>query len=142
MALLRYSPLNDPFALAEEVLRGWPRNAGAVESDVWTPRVDIHEDKDAVRLAADLPGIDPKAVEISIEDDVLTLKGERKRETRGEGNGFHRTERYFGSFERRFSLPQTVDREKIEASYKDGVLYLTLPKRDEVKPKKIQVAVS
>ncbi len=142
MALLRYSPLNDPFALAEEVLRGWPRNVGAVESEAWTPRVDIDEDKDAVRLAADLPGIDPKAVEISIEDDVLTLKGERKREVRGEANGFHRTERFFGSFERRFSLPQTVAREKIEASYKDGVLYLTLPKREEVKPKKIQVAVS
>ena len=103
---------------------------------------EIDEDKDAVRLAADLPGMDPKSVEISIEDDVLTLKGERKREKKAEGNGFHRSERYFGAFERRFSLPQTVDRDKIEANYRDGVLYLTLPKRDEVKPKKIQVAVS
>lgn len=142
MALLRYSPLNDPFALAEEVFRGWPVRSGAVDNEGWAPRVDIDEDKDAVRLAADLPGMDPKGVEISIEDDVLTLKGERKREKKAEANGFHRSERYFGAFERRFSLPPTVDRDKIEASYRDGVLYLTLPKREEVKPKKIQVAVS
>ena len=142
MALLRYSPLNDPFTHAEEVFRGWPVRGGTIENEGWAPRVDIDEDKDAVRLAADLPGMDPKSVEISIEDDVLTLKGERKREKKAEGNGFHRSERYFGAFERRFSLPQTVDRDKIEANYRDGVLYLTLPKRDEVKPKKIQVAVS
>ncbi len=144
MALVRYAPLSDPFTLAEEVFRGWPFRGDAAEArEGWTPRVDIHEDKDAVRLDADLPGMDPASVEISVEDDVLTLKGERKIERKVEANGgFHRTERLFGSFERRFTLPQTVNREKIDASYKDGVLHLTLPKREEVKPRKIQVAVS
>ena len=142
MALVRYAPLSDPFALAEEVIRGWPFRSAESEVGEWAPRVDIYEDKEAVRLDADLPGMDPKSVEISIEGDVLTLKGERKRERKMEGNGFQRTERFFGTFERRFTLPQTVNREKIDASYKDGVLHLTLPKREEVKPKRIQVAVS
>jgi HSP20 family protein len=143
MALVRYAPLSDPFTLAEEVFRGWPfRSTDGETADSWTPRVDIHEDKDAVRLDADLPGIDPKSVEITVEDDVLLLKGQRNRERKVESDGFHRTERFFGTFERRFTLPQTVDREKIDASYKDGVLHLTLPKKEEVKPKKIAVAIS
>ena len=142
MAMVRYTPLNDPMAVAEEFFRGWPFRTAPTESECWMPRVDIYENKDAVRLEADLPGIDPKHVEISIEDDVLTLKGERKHEEKRGGDGAVRTERMFGAFERRFTLPQTVDRDKIEASYRDGVLYLTLPKREEVKPKRIQVAVS
>jgi HSP20 family protein len=90
---------------------------------------------------ADVPDIDPKEVGIQLENGTLTLKGERKFEQEKNGNGFHRIERGYGSFVRAFSLPDTVDPEKVKADYKNGVLTVTVPKKEIAKPKTINVQV-
>ena len=137
MANLARRTYSDPFAaLAADFFHGFP----AAAQDHWSPRVDVHETEDSVLIEADLPGIKPENVEIDVEGDVLTLSGERKTEREEKGEGYHRSERTFGRFERRFALPETVDREKIGAGYKDGVLTITLPKREAVKPRKIEVS--
>jgi len=108
----------------------------------WTPSVDIYETENELVLKADLPDIDPKAVGIQLENGTLTLKGERKFEEEKNGRGFHRIERSYGSFVRAFSLPETVDGEKVKADYKNGVLTVTLPKKEVAKPRTINVEVS
>ena len=107
----------------------------------WTPAVDVFENKDSVVVKAELPGVDPKEVEISMEDGTLYLKGERKSESEDQRDGYHRLERSYGSFARAFTLPDSVDPEKVSAEYKDGLLSVTLPKREESKPKKVKIAV-
>ena len=106
-----------------------------------TPAVDVYENKDSVVVKAELPGVDPKEVEISKEDGTLYLKGERKSESEDQRVGYHRLERSYGSFARAFTLPDSVDPEKVSAEYKDGLLSVTLPKREESKPKKVKIAV-
>jgi HSP20 family protein len=107
----------------------------------WSPAVDIFETDHDLVLKADLPDVDPKQVGIQLENGTLTLKGERKFENEKNGRGFHRIERSYGSFVRAFSLPETVDPEKVTADYKNGVLTVTLPKKEVAKPKTINVAV-
>jgi HSP20 family protein len=118
---------------------GWP----ATDSQsVWSPRVDIVEDKDAYRLHADLPGLAREDVKVTVENGVLTLSGERKAEKREKkGEGYEYYERTYGSFSRSFRLPDNVDPAGVKASHKNGVLELTLPKREEAKPKAIEVKV-
>jgi HSP20 family protein len=108
----------------------------------WAPAVDIHETDQAIVLKADLPGLDPKEVDIRIEDNTLYLKGERKMEKETKDENYHRIERSYGSFSRSFILPRTVSADKISADYKDGVLNITMPKREESKPKQIRVNVN
>lgn len=108
----------------------------------WAPAVDTLETDDALLLRADVPGLDAKDVDIEVHDNVLTLRGERKAENGVKEENFHRAERSFGSFRRRFTLPRSVDAEKIEASYHAGVLEIKLPKRPEAKPRQIKVAVN
>ncbi len=108
----------------------------------WSPAVDIFENENALILKADLPEIDPKNVGIQLENGTLTLKGERKFEHQDNNKGFHRIERSYGSFVRAFSLPDTVDGEKVKADYKNGVLTVTLAKKEVAKPKMINVEVS
>ncbi|HVN32481.1 MAG TPA: Hsp20/alpha crystallin family protein [Thermoanaerobaculaceae bacterium] len=110
-------------------------------SGSWMPAVDVRESGDALEISAELPGIDPKEVEVSVENGVLTLKGSRRFEKATEGETYHRVERAYGSFERSFSLPTNVDPEKVQAVYRHGVLHLTLPKREEAKPKAISIKV-
>lgn len=112
-----------------------------VEGSAWLPAVDIIENDDAILLKADLPGIDPKDVDIQVENATLTLRGERRQEKDVKEEDYRRIERSYGSFVRSFTLPNTVDTEKIQAEYRNGVLELTLPKRAEAKPKQIKVAV-
>lgn len=107
----------------------------------WIPSVDVRETKDSLELQAELPGIDPKDVEVSVENGILTIKGCRKFEKATEGETYHRVERSFGSFERSFTLPTNVDNDKIHAVYRHGVLHLSLPKREEAKPKPISIKV-
>ena len=109
------------------------------DSVVWKPRMDVKETKDAYELMADLPGLSKKDINISLNDDVLTVKGERKSEEKKEEEGRYYAERNFGSFSRSFKLPNKVDSEKIKAEYKNGVLRLTLPKAEEAKPHEIAV---
>ena len=108
----------------------------------WAPAVDIYEDDQGIVLKADLPEVDPKDVEVHIEDSTLYLKGERKMEKELNENNYHRIERSYGSFARSFVLPHTVSSEKITADYKNGVLKITMPKREESKPKQIKVNVT
>lgn len=105
----------------------------------WSPAVDIKEEADRFLITADLPGVDPKEIEITMDNGVLTIKGERQSELRDEKEGYKRVERVSGAFYRRFSLPDTADAERIEAKGKDGVLEITLPKHEKVLPRKIEV---
>jgi HSP20 family protein len=108
----------------------------------WHPPVDIYEDKDGVVLKAELPGMKKDDIDVRVENNVLTMNGQRKREQEVKEDGYYRCERSYGSFSRSFSLPTTVDVKKINASYKDGVLTVSLPKLEEAKPKQIDVKVA
>ena len=107
----------------------------------FVPAVDLKEEENRYVIQVDLPGIDPKDVEVSLENNVLTIKGERRTEAEETKEGYYRVERVYGSFLRRFTLPAEVDEERIEASYKDGVLTVVLPKKPEAvsKAKKIEI---
>jgi len=107
----------------------------------WTPAVDILETENDLVLKADLPDVDIKDIQVGIENGTLTLKGERKYEKKESGVGSHRLERSYGSFARYFSVPDTVDTEKVKADYRKGVLTVTLPKQEVAKPKAIKVEV-
>ena len=104
--------------------------------------MDIYENGDNLVLKAELPGINPDDVEIRVEDNTLYLKGERKFEKEVKEQNYHRVERSYGTFTRTFSLPNSVDADKVAANYKDGVLTLTMPKKEEAKPKTIKINVS
>ena len=113
----------------------------AGESLGWTPAADIYEDEEGLTLRFDLAGVEPKDVDIRFENGVLTLKGERKLEKEEKKDNYHRIELSYGVFNRSFSLPATVDPEKIRAESKNGVLSVHLPKKAEAKPKTVQVKV-
>lgn len=108
----------------------------------WTPAIDIRETENSLVVKADLPEVDEKAIDIQIENGTLTLKGERKfdQDETGKG-GYHRIERSYGTFSRSFALPDTVDTDKVAAEFKNGVLTITLPKKEVAKPKTIKVVV-
>jgi HSP20 family protein len=107
----------------------------------WTPAVDIYEEQDRIVLRADLPGVRPEQLEIKVENNTLTLAGERRFEKDVKKENYHRVERQYGAFSRSFSLPGTVNPEKIQAEHRDGVLEIVLPKREESKPKQIKIEV-
>jgi HSP20 family protein len=151
MAIVRWEPFRDLVTVQDrmnrifdEAFRGITRGA---EDDWalggnWAPAVDIYEHEGNLVLKAELPGIDPKDVDVRVENNVLTLRGERKFESEVKREKYHRVERAYGSFSRSFTLPSVVDTDKIKAEYKDGVLRVTLPTREEAKPKQISIAVS
>ncbi len=121
---------------------GLPRfgDEGLVKGN-WNLTVDVYEDQNGIVLEADLPGVKPGEFELAIENNVLTLKGERKLEKKTEEGNYHRVERSYGSFTRSFTLPSTVDVNNVGADFKDGVLQVTLPRREETKPRQIQVQI-
>ena len=145
MALVRFQPFVDDFqALQERINRIFTDNTlsrmGTEEvMGSWTPLCDIQEDGNDIVVAAELPGIDRSDIDVQVENNILTLKGERKREKAFQSENAYRTERFYGSFTRSFTLPVTVDTEKIRAEYRDGVLTVHLPKVEEAKPRKIKV---
>lgn len=114
---------------------------GEPGSRPWTPAVDIFETENELVLKADLPEVDPKNVDIQIENGTLTLKGNRAFEDEKNGKGYHRIERSYGSFVRAFSLPETVDPENVKADFKNGVLTMTIAKKEVAKPRTIKVEV-
>ena len=147
MLLTRYEPWSAMHQLQKEMSRVFDNAVAGTEdgSNVvtsrWTPAIDIREDTGQFLITADIPGVEPKDIEVTMENGVLTIKGERKSETRGEGdNGYRRVERGHGSFYRRFTLPDTADAEAISASGKHGVLELVIPKRAALQPKRIAVS--
>jgi HSP20 family protein len=144
MAILRYDPVRNLAQVQDEMNRLFQRLSGneeprhVVTSD-WAPPVDVKEEKDRFVLYADVPGVDPKEIEITMEKGVLSIKGERRIETEQDREGFKHVERARGTFYRRFSLPDTADAERISARGTNGVLEISIPKLEEVKPRKITV---
>ena len=141
MAITRYEPWGWLNQLQGELERApiWGSSEGSVATAAWAPAVDIKEEKDKFVLHADLPGVRPDETDVSMEDGVLTIKGEKKSEAITEKDGYKRVERAYGSFHRRFSLPDTANSEEISAKSKNGVLEIIIPKRQSVQPKKIAV---
>ena len=108
----------------------------------WTPAVDIVENENELLLKMDVPDIDMKDTDIRLENDTLTIKGERKFEQSTKGKGYHRIERSYGTFARSFTLPNTLDTEKVRADYRNGVLTVVLPKKEVAKPRSIKVEIT
>jgi HSP20 family protein len=149
MAIVRWEPFRDLLTLQERMNRMFDesyrgRQAGEdwALGGSWAPAVDIYETDGSIVLQAELPGLDPKDVDVRVENNVLTLRGQRKFDETVTKDNYHRVERSYGSFTRSFTLPSEVDTEKIQANYRDGVLRLTLPTREEAKPKQIAINVT
>lgn len=115
-------------------------NREGLRTREWLPAVDIREDGEALKMFVEVPGMDREDVNLSIEDNVLTISGERRFEKDVEKEEYHRIERAYGTFSRSFTLPRNVDSEKVKATYKDGVLTIELPKVEEAKPRKIAIS--
>ncbi len=145
MSLIRWSPGGrDLFQDLATMQKDMGRLFGSLWSDetstgAWYPSVDIAEGKEEYTVHVELPGIDKKDVKVSVQDNVLTIRGEKKQESEARDKNYHRVERSYGSFARSFRLPTLVKADKIEAAYKDGVLTITLPKAEEAKAKEIEV---
>lgn len=143
--LTRWYPFHELARVQEEMNRALGEEGllfRAGESVGWTPACDIYEDGEEIVVHAELAGVEPKDVEIRFENGVLTLKGERVLEKEDKRENYHRLEMSYGTFTRAFSLPATIDSEKIRAESKQGVLHVHLPKKPEAKPKSIQVKVN
>ena len=146
MPVVRYNPFSDTedFPSGLRLFQDTVNRLLSEQSTTrpWAPPVDIFETDNALILKADVPDVDIKGVDIQIENGTLTLKGERKFEKDEKNKGYHRIERSYGSFVRYFTLPETVDTENVQADYNNGVLTVTLPKKEVAKPKSIKVQVS
>jgi HSP20 family protein len=148
MSIMRWRPTRDLLSMREEMNRlfdnfftGWPeRRKGLLEGE-WAPSIDVAETDEEIVVTAELPGIKQDDVDITIADDVLTLKGEKKEEKEVKKKDYHRIERSYGSFQRSISLPTGVKAGEAKAKYKDGVLQVTIPKAEETKPKQIKINV-
>ena len=146
MSIVRYDPFRDLRTLQEEVNRLFSTNLTRAFGDegigrgAWSPSVDIYENKDQIVLEAELPGMKQEEFDLSIENNVITLRGERRFEKTDDSDNYHRVERSYGAFTRSFTLPQTVSGEGATAEYSNGVLRVTLPKREEAKPRRIEVS--
>ncbi|MDX9703844.1 MAG: Hsp20/alpha crystallin family protein [Candidatus Auribacterota bacterium] len=116
-------------------------NTDSAREGFFAPEVDITGNDDEITIKADLPGIDAKNVKIDVRDNVLTITGERKEENEKKEKNYYRSERFFGTFQRSFALPDGLDQEKVKASYKNGVLTVAIPKSEKVKPKQISIEV-
>ena len=110
-------------------------------SGTWTPAVDVAETQEKILVRVEVPGMKQEDIQIEFENGLLTLKGERKLEKTENGPTYHRVERAYGNFNRTFTLPRTVDPEKISASYRDGILEIEVPKKEEAKPKQIKIDI-
>ncbi len=144
MTLLKYNPVLDSefFPAIRNMQESLSRAFNEPNSRPWTPAVDIVESEDTLELRMDVPGVEHNAIDINLENNTLTVKGERQFENQQNGRGYHRIERSYGSFARSFSLPETVDAEKVRAEFKNGVLHVALPKKELAKPRPIKIEVS
>ena len=145
MSMQRWNPARDFARLQDEVNRLFDGSVGLArngESYGWTPAADVFEDVEGVTFKFDLPEVDGKDVEVRLEDGTLEIRGERKLEREDKREGYHRIERAYGTFARNFTLPPTLDPDKVTAEHKNGVLRIFVPKRAEAKPKSINVTVN
>lgn len=138
-----FDPFQDLMTLQQRINRFFEDSLLDAEraelAPIWRPAIDIYEEPDAMYVEADLPGLRKDDVTVNLEDNVLTIQGQRKRQNEEKRDNYHRIERASGMFSRSFTLPSTVDREKIDAEFKDGVLRIRLPKQETAKPKQIKV---
>ncbi len=145
--LTTWTPFNRMSSLRDEIDRLFDLSMPTLTRDVglfsgWTPALDLFQDKDNVFVKVELPGMKKEEIQISLHNGLLTISGERKREEKsGEGETF-RSESYYGKFHRTVTLPTMVESNNVKATYKDGILEVTLPKAEEAKPKQIEVGVS
>ena len=154
MAIIRNDPFRNFFNLQDQLFRTFDANYGGRRAGpetqqpqeamtaTWSPLVDVFEDEDGITLKAELPEVEAKDVDIQLEGNTLTLRGERKLENEQKRDSYHRVERTYGAFARSFTLPQNVDAGNITAQSKDGILRIHLPKKAETKPRQIQIGVT
>ncbi len=153
MAIIKWDPLScGPFRelsamqdrmnrLFEDALARTRVIKEGLEPGVWTPPVDIYETADDLVIKAELPGLATEDVSVRVEDNVLTLKGERKRKEEVGREKYHLIERSYGHFQRSFVLPNNVEREKVQAKFRDGILFIAIPKFKRIRPKKIAIEI-
>jgi len=153
MALITRRPLNPAVDLLglrrlntvlDEAFAGWsiaPELQATVTSQ-WFPPCDVIEDKDGIKIVAELPGVQRDDVKLSLENDILTIRGEKKQVVEEKADKIHRYERTYGTFQRVFSLPNTVDGDRVQATFENGVLTVILPKVERARPREIPVKIS
>jgi HSP20 family protein len=145
VAIIRWDPFRDIVSLREKMNRLFEDMVTQrgedkeLISSAWMPAVDIYEDESQLVLTAEVPGIEEKDIEIKVEDNTLSLHGERKMEKETKEENYHRIERSYGAFSRSFTLPNYIDTDKIRAEHENGVLKITLPKKPELKPRKVKI---
>ena len=144
--LTRWEPFRDLVSFQERMNRLFQDTLGPSREELMTsgtfvPPVDIYEDEQAITLKLEVPGLEEKDIEVQLENNTLTVRGERKFEKEEKEENFHRIERRYGAFARSFTLPNTVDTGNVQASYENGILKIQLAKRAEAKPKQIKVSV-
>jgi HSP20 family protein len=145
MAVVKWDPLRDLLSIQDRMNRLFEQTLSrsraeeGITASTWSPAVDIYETPETIIMKADLPGLSREDIEIQIRDNTLTLRGERRFAKDVQQENYLRIERAYGAFQRNFTLPATVQQEKIRAIFRDGVLELTLPKAEEAKPKKIAI---
>ena len=146
MSIVRYNPWSSRNGLQDEIKQVFEKFFGDAETDQsnivtsqWAPRVDIKEEDSRFLILADIPGVDPKDIEINMDKGILSIKGERSSESKEEGARYSRIERSHGLFYRRFALPDSANPEGISASGRNGVLEISIPKKPETTPRRIQV---
>jgi HSP20 family protein len=157
MSIVRWNPTNDLLPtfpsdmlniqreinrMFDSLFEGGMQDSTDLPTSSWSPSLDIAENDNAYVVKVELPGVNKDDVRITMQENVLTIRGEKKQEKESKGSNFHRTERSYGAFQRSFSLLSSVKSEKIEAAYNDGILTVTLPKAESAKPKQIEVKVN
>lgn len=149
MSFRKWEPFKDLISIQErmnqlfdDTFSARPQGAEEFSKGIWSPPVDIYETSSNVVLKAEIPGMSQDDIEIKIEDNTMVLKGERKFEKESQDETYYRIERSYGTFVRSFTLPNSVDQDGVRATYELGVLKIVMPKKEEKKPKSIQVEVS
>jgi HSP20 family protein len=145
MALMKWRPDHDSFGLRREIDRlfddFFTGDEGAIGKLALIPAIDVTEDKESICVKAELPGVEQKDIQVTLQDGVLVIRGEKRQETEEKDKNFHRVERRYGSFIRSIGMPSSVDPNKVKASFKNGVLSVTVTKKEEAKPKSINIEV-
>lgn len=146
MAIVKFNPFRELCTMQAQMNRmldmAWNREFGEeLKEGAWQPPVDIYEDEHSVVIKAEVPDVDQKDIDVRIVNNTLTLRGERKHSSDVKKENYYRIERYFGQFQRSFSLPHSINQEKIQASCEKGILTIILPKLAETKPKQISVEI-
>lgn len=151
MALVKFNPVRDLLNFEREVSRIINNFERSFDSDnslpqefenaIWSPLSDISEDKDNFKIRLDLPGMKKEDVKINMENNMLSISGERKQEKESDNSKYHRVERVYGKFYRSFTLPESIEHEKIDAEFKDGQLTITVPKSEKAKPKQLEIKI-